>query len=676
MDSHGRELLQKVKKDVRSVLITESGGMPLEKFLKVYRELTNTSIPYRRLGFYSPEELLLDATDVCRCERLPGGQLHLRPVCDSSTQHVLKMVERSRRPKTSGGRRRGAAGPRPAGPPPESESPWRPAGGSVPVEARESILRLVAEHPQGIYLDEFNQKHLAMVGHAIAYITLGFFSLKGLMESIPELVRLKETPTGDKVFPIPAPGAGSSATPSSAAEAQDASPATAFLSFEDSVRGFSEELVKVISAQSECVKVSDVPNLYYREFGRGLDYQQQGFTSLLEALASLGAPFHLEKRDDDWHVSVRRPGGRRARAATGAQGPAAAGDTGRLHSPRSDAAGVVPSAAGGDAARSPVPPARFAIQQLVWLEEGRQVATETGYPLLEVVVTHARSPGEFFFRLGSSGAELVRLEAALAAVYGGQHRAPAMRHWTAGRPLAARTHAGWRRAVLLGRAAEQVKVYLVDTGARLLLSLEAVRPLDDQFLKLPALAHEGSLARVAPPHGIWSRPAQTVFDKLVRGGVPLMATVLQQSQYVSALLLCDTRGETDVHVGDELVSAGAAVVQPQHDWPPATLRTPDSRLLSDLYAALGAPDDHRRPAVNGEVRTPPEGAELLSPTSRQLPEADHRDTGLVDRINALKIQCYDAHKQFEGAPAGPRRAALRARHLRLEAELQRLQASR
>ncbi|KAF0297798.1 Tudor domain-containing protein 5 [Amphibalanus amphitrite] len=163
----------------------------------ILRELTNTSIPYRRLGYYSPEELLLDATDVCRCERLPGGQLHLRPVCDSSTQHVLKMVERSRRPKTSGGRRRGAAGPRPVGPPPESESPWRPAGGSVPVEARESILRLVAEHPQGIYLDEFNQKHLAMVGHAIAYITLGFFSLKGLMESMPELVRLKETPTGD-----------------------------------------------------------------------------------------------------------------------------------------------------------------------------------------------------------------------------------------------------------------------------------------------------------------------------------------------------------------------------------------------------------------------------------------------------------------------------------------------
>ncbi|KAF0297102.1 hypothetical protein FJT64_005486 [Amphibalanus amphitrite] len=78
-----------------------------------FSELTNTSIPYRRLGYYSPEELLLDATDVCRCERLPGGQLHLRPVCDSSTQHVLKMVERSRRPKTSGGRRRGAAG-RPA----------------------------------------------------------------------------------------------------------------------------------------------------------------------------------------------------------------------------------------------------------------------------------------------------------------------------------------------------------------------------------------------------------------------------------------------------------------------------------------------------------------------------------------------------------------------------------
>ena len=64
---------------------------------------------------------------------------------------------------------------------------------------------------QGIHLDEFSQKHSSMFGHAIAYITLGFFSLKGMLESIPELVRLKETPTGYKAFPIPAPGRNCSA---------------------------------------------------------------------------------------------------------------------------------------------------------------------------------------------------------------------------------------------------------------------------------------------------------------------------------------------------------------------------------------------------------------------------------------------------------------------------------
>ncbi|XP_037079380.1 uncharacterized protein LOC119100387 [Pollicipes pollicipes] len=43
-------------------------------------------------------------------------------------------------------------------------------------------------------------------------------------------------------------------------------------------------------------------------FGRHLDISECGFTSVLSMLASLGPPFHLTKRADEWFVSLR-PGG-------------------------------------------------------------------------------------------------------------------------------------------------------------------------------------------------------------------------------------------------------------------------------------------------------------------------------------------------------------------------------
>ena len=385
MDSRGKEILDSVKKDVRSVLITESGGMLLEDFMKIFRQLTNSSIPYRRLGYQSAEELLLEATDVCRCQRLPSGQLHLRPVCDQSTSHVLKMVERSRKPKTVASKRLAMAcrqlGQHVPGVQPESPSPVR---GTVPVEVRHSLLDLLAAHPQGIHLDEINQKHKTMFGHAITFIALGFFSMKGMLESIPHLVRLKVTPTGDKAFPMPAPSRDRSSRQDAGSTGDETRPASkAFLSYGDSVRGLSEKLERVISAQRVAPKVSDVLNLYLRQFGRSLDYQEYGFTSLLGALASLGPTFHLEKRDDDWHVSVKRSGGGRPAANLAIRTPQATSDT--------EPAGSRPALQDGPPPLAGLP-ARFAVQQLSRLEQGPQEIGRSKVRTPDTIICPSRMP--------------------------------------------------------------------------------------------------------------------------------------------------------------------------------------------------------------------------------------------------------------------------------------------
>lgn len=116
----------------------------------VGRELTTQYLPFGRLGFKTAEQFVLAATDVCKCERTASGELLLLPVCDDTTSHVRKMVEKSRRPRTSarvcqgaastgGGLQRGRrdlARSRPRAPV------------SAPAEVRRTALELLSLHPQ------------------------------------------------------------------------------------------------------------------------------------------------------------------------------------------------------------------------------------------------------------------------------------------------------------------------------------------------------------------------------------------------------------------------------------------------------------------------------------------------------------------------------------------------
>ena len=109
--------LERVKKQLRSVLISEKNGVAIDRLQSDYQDLVRPSllfsiffaqvgqsIPFVSLGFPSLESLLRSLPDVCSLEPRGGGQVVLG-VASSATAHVQEMVVKQNQSKR--GRRKG-----------------------------------------------------------------------------------------------------------------------------------------------------------------------------------------------------------------------------------------------------------------------------------------------------------------------------------------------------------------------------------------------------------------------------------------------------------------------------------------------------------------------------------------------------------------------------------------
>lgn len=89
----GADPIEKTKKHLRSVLISEKGGVALNRLERDYRELVGQSLPYQALGFHSTTALLEAIPDVCSLQQR-NGTLMVVGLASSGTAHILTMVNR------------------------------------------------------------------------------------------------------------------------------------------------------------------------------------------------------------------------------------------------------------------------------------------------------------------------------------------------------------------------------------------------------------------------------------------------------------------------------------------------------------------------------------------------------------------------------------------------------
>jgi len=96
------EQLEKTKKHLRSVLISEKGGVALDRLERDYKELVGQSLPYKAFGFTKVAALLESIPDVCSLQQR-GGALMVVGVASRDTAHVLNMVNRQGKKQGRGG---------------------------------------------------------------------------------------------------------------------------------------------------------------------------------------------------------------------------------------------------------------------------------------------------------------------------------------------------------------------------------------------------------------------------------------------------------------------------------------------------------------------------------------------------------------------------------------------
>ena len=228
------EQQEKVKKEIRSLLMSQKGGCTMGELLRDYRNFNGRECPYRELGYASFREFIYDSTDVARSNYENGREV-LVAVTTEETAHIAKMIARQRGKKTT---KRGSGPPsrRPSASRPWStssmsslssypsvlssygarqpfnqprapigveQSPRQPALPSTPQSVQRRIADVVARTPSGCSLDGLQAAYSAFYNGPINFKHLGYASFLQMLETMPKYVTLQYVPArGTCVFPV------------------------------------------------------------------------------------------------------------------------------------------------------------------------------------------------------------------------------------------------------------------------------------------------------------------------------------------------------------------------------------------------------------------------------------------------------------------------------------------
>ena len=97
------KLRDKVKKDIRALLISAPLGVPAQIFAKDYRQMNGKEIPYREIGYRSLDDFIWSIPDVVRVGMGPTGLVTFYPVATKETQHIVNMIKKQKKPSIKKG---------------------------------------------------------------------------------------------------------------------------------------------------------------------------------------------------------------------------------------------------------------------------------------------------------------------------------------------------------------------------------------------------------------------------------------------------------------------------------------------------------------------------------------------------------------------------------------------
>ncbi|KAM4655503.1 tudor domain-containing protein 5 [Amazona ochrocephala] len=187
------QLMEVLKKEVRSLLMAAKGGLTPAQLEHEYMAMIGKPLPVRDLGFQSTLELVANMPEVVRICTYEKGTFILKAIADETTKAIAKLVARQRR----SAKERKSAAVRAHAVSPQKNPQSFPRRGKAPIlpaTVKAELQDLLSSSP--LLLLDFHNAFFKRFGRAFEYTQYGFFSMFEVLRSVSDTIVVKQTKAG------------------------------------------------------------------------------------------------------------------------------------------------------------------------------------------------------------------------------------------------------------------------------------------------------------------------------------------------------------------------------------------------------------------------------------------------------------------------------------------------